>query len=142
MQGDDIGIGDALRRTAALVAQRNAAALTGHGVTLAESTLLRTLRSLGAVSPSGLAVEMGVTRGAVTKLIDRLRAKRLVVRVAAGRDDRRYQTIALTGAGAVLAAHLSDVIAASEGAILGRLTAAERRDLDRLLRATMAAARR
>ncbi|KQN25652.1 hypothetical protein ASE86_05425 [Sphingomonas sp. Leaf33] len=138
---EDVGsIGDTLRRAAAMVAQRSAAALTDREVTLAESVLLRTLRDLGAVSPSVLAARMGLTRGAVTRLVDRLRAKRLVVRAAAGRDDRRYQTIALTGAGAVLIGTLLERIDASEAAIFGRLTAAERRDFDHLLRTVIAAA--
>lgn len=132
-------IADTLRRAAASVAQRSAAALADQDVTLAESALLRTLRDLGAVSPSVLAAQMGLTRGAVTRLVDRLRAKRLVVRAAAGRDDRRYQTIALTGAGAVLVRTLSQRVEAADAAIFEVLTAAERRDLDRLLRAVIAA---
>ncbi len=48
--------------------------------------------------PSRLADEIGMTRGAITKLADRLIAKSLIVRKA-NRDDGRAQTLALTASG-------------------------------------------
>ena len=62
-----------------------------------DGTILRALHRMGAVPPSALAEACALTRGGVTRLVDRLRVRRLLVLAAAGGEDRRYQTIALTG---------------------------------------------
>src|SRR5690349_18140918 len=63
------------------------------GVTVAEWVLLRSLYGRTS-APSRLAREIGMTRGAVTKLADRLIAKDLLAR-RADPDDGRAQTLAL-----------------------------------------------
>lgn len=68
------------------------------GVTVAEWVVLRELYGNGSQSPSNLAERIGMTRGAASKLIERLEAKALVSRHGRS-DDRRYQDIALTAAG-------------------------------------------
>ncbi|SOB78598.1 DNA-binding transcriptional regulator, MarR family [Sphingomonas guangdongensis] len=92
---------------------RVSAAIAAERVSVAEWRLLSALHAAGAVPPSMLAETLGLTRGGTTRLIDRLRARRLVVRAGAGGTDRRYQTIALTGAGAVLVRHLAAGAAAA-----------------------------
>ncbi|MES2336843.1 MAG: MarR family transcriptional regulator [Pseudomonadota bacterium] len=126
-------LADHLRHAAARIARMQGATLAPHGVTLAEWMILRALYDAGAVAPSALAQACGLTRGAVTKLVDRLRAKRLLVRAAAGREDRRYQTIALTGAGATLVPVLATGIAAAEARAFAHLSEGERRALRDLL---------
>ena len=126
MDGSDQALATLLRRASLRVGQEQAAALSPHGVTLSEWTVLRGLYDLGATSPSALADACGLTRGAVTKLVDRLRAKRLVVRAAAGREDRRYQTIALTGAGANLVPVLAEIVAQAEARAFAGVEAADR----------------
>lgn len=116
------GLGELLRAAAARSMAALSQALAPQGITAAEYALLRALHQSGAVAPSALADTMGITRGAVTKLVDRLRAKRLLVRAAAGRADRRYQTIALTGAGASLMPTLARLADAAERASFARLT--------------------
>ena len=133
MEPLDASLAHRLRLASAHVSQVQAATLAPHGVTLAEWTTLRTLYALGAVAPSALADACGLTRGAVTKLVDRLRAKRLVVRAAAGREDRRYQTIALTGAGATLVPVLAGVVADAEARVFADLSADDRDDLSNAL---------
>ncbi|WP_294290171.1 MarR family transcriptional regulator [uncultured Sphingomonas sp.] len=130
----DDDLGALLHRAAALVAQRLSERLSDHGVTRAEWVLLALLHAEGAVPPSLLAARLGFTRGAVTKLIDRLRAKRFVVRTRAGHVDRRYQTIALTGAGAVLVPRLRAVVAACDAEVFGRLAREDHKVLERSLR--------
>ena len=112
-----------LRRAAALAAGQPGAT----GMTPAEARILRVLHETGTMAPSALAARLGVTRGAVTRLVDRLRAKRLVVRAAGGRADRRFQTIALTGAGALTAARMAPADP------FARLTPGERARLAALL---------
>ena len=71
--------------------------LLNSGVTVAEWVVLREMHGLEAIAPSMLADLTGMTRGAASKLVERLVAKRLVTRK--GRlDDRRFQEIALTPA--------------------------------------------
>ncbi|MBN2971319.1 MarR family transcriptional regulator [Roseomonas aeriglobus] len=137
----DSHLGFWLRQVSNHVSHRFAARLAEQGVTPAEWVLLRMLHDAGAVPPSALAERLGFTRGAITKLVDRLRAKRLVVRAGAGGADRRYQTIALTGAGAVLVPKLAAIADANDAETFGHLTAAERTTLDRLLRALVDRAR-
>jgi DNA-binding MarR family transcriptional regulator len=71
--------------------------LAAAGVTVAEWVVLRELYDSES-APSALADRLGMTRGAISKLAERLIEKELVVRhVNAG--DRRFQTLALTRQG-------------------------------------------
>lgn len=82
----------------------------GRGVTVAEWVLLREMFDANAANPSQLADRVGMTRGAVSKLIERLCRKKLAVRTFP-ECDRRYQTVELTPAGRRLVpvlAHLAD----------------------------------
>lgn len=126
-------LGPALRHTAHRVAQSEARLLAVHGVTPAESALLRALFDSGPAAPSALADRLGLTRGAVSKLVDRLRAKRLLVRAASGTADRRFQTVALTGGGAMLVPLLSEAAEKCETAMFGHLSASDRTRLAALL---------
>ena len=128
----EIGLGTLLRQAAGALAVAEARALREQGVTAAEAALLRELHAAGAVAPSVLAERLGMTRGGVTKLVDRLKAKQLLVR-AMGRGDRRMQTIALTGAGARLVPDLVTVTMRVERDVFGRLDAANRTALAKAL---------
>ncbi len=132
MESPERSLATMLRLAAGRLAVAEAAAFRAQGVTAAEALLLRELHAAGAVAPSVLADRMGMTRGAVTKLVDRLKAKQLLVR-AKGRGDGRMQTIALTGAGARLVPELDALAANLERAVFGRLDAAGRAGLVRAL---------
>src|ERR1700712_2256614 len=71
-----------------------------HGVTVAEWVVLRELLRLGTANPSQVADGLGIPRGAISKLVERLVTKGLVRRAAAGGGDKRFQSVALTSAGA------------------------------------------
>ena len=122
-----------LRRAAAHATRALAQALASSGITPAEWTLLHALHDGGAVAPSALADACGITRGAVTRLVDQLRAKRLVVRAGAGGADRRFQTIALTGAGARLIPDLVARAAVADAACFTWLAPRDRARLSALL---------
>src|SRR5271170_5663828 len=62
-----------------------------HGVTVAEWVVLRALFDAGQVNPSEIAQTLDMTRGAISKLVDRVVAKRLV-KCAVEKGDRRYQS--------------------------------------------------
>ncbi len=72
--------------------------LAGSGATVAEWVILREILQAGKTSPGRLATAIGLTRGAVSKLVDRLVRKELVSRTEAG-TDRRFQDVELTAAG-------------------------------------------
>ena len=82
-----------LRYVSNHVSQAFARKVEAHGVTVAEWVLMRQLLDEEALAPSRLAECMGMTRGAISKLADRLIAKSLLVRTADPQDGRA-QTLA------------------------------------------------
>jgi DNA-binding MarR family transcriptional regulator len=72
--------------------------LLASGVTVAEWVVMREMFDDEETSPGVLAEGIGMTRGGVSKLVDRLVTKKLVTRQERS-DDRRFQSIALTAAG-------------------------------------------
>ena len=103
------------------------------GVTVAEWVVLRELFDEQGMAPSDLAERLGMTRGAISKLIDRLVGKGLVARTA-GKKDRRYQSVALTREGQRLAPKLAALADQNDEEFFGDLSAAERETLMRLMR--------
>jgi DNA-binding MarR family transcriptional regulator len=82
--------------------------LLAFHVTVAEWVLLREMFDRERMAPSSLAEITGLTRGAVSKLVDRLVDKKLVKREFS-HDDRRFQSIALSLAGRRLVPTLAAV---------------------------------
>src|SRR5580700_3596520 len=80
--------------------------LSATGVTVAEWVVMREMFDDEETSPGVLAERIGMTRGGVSKLVDRLVSKKLVTRRERS-DDRRFQSIALTAAGRRLIPHLA-----------------------------------
>ena len=71
--------------------------LAAVGITVAEWVVLRELYDSES-APSVLADRLGLTRGAISKLADRLIAKDMIVR-RSNASDRRFQSLALTRKG-------------------------------------------
>ena len=131
----DLGahLGYWLRYVSNHVSQAFARKLAGQGVTVAEWALMRVLYDAGEIAPSTLATTMGLTRGAVTKLADRLTAKGLIARTASPTDGRA-QTLALTGPGRALIPDLAALADRNEAEFFDHIPAAERAALERLLK--------
>ena len=87
-----------LRMVSNSVSHGFARKLEAEDITVAEWVFMRKLFDADGVAPSRLAERMGMTKGAISKLADRLIAKRLVTRTASD-EDRRGQTLALTAEG-------------------------------------------
>lgn len=122
-----------LRMVSNAVSQDFARKVAGEGVTVAEWTFLRALHDVEAMAPSALADRMGMTRGAISKLADRLVEKGLVSRVD-DPDDRRAQSLSLTAGGrqkVPILARLADI---NDAEYFSALNAEERLALDRLLK--------
>ncbi len=107
--------------------------LGGREVTVAEWVLLRELHDADAVAPSRLADRLGMTRGAITKLADRLINKSLVTRKA-NPSDGRAQTLALTARGRRLVPELAALADRNDAEFFDHLTPEERKMMERILR--------
>lgn len=102
-------------------------------VTVAEWVVLRELYDRDTVVPSELAARLGMTRGAISKLVDRLSAKALVTRtISAG--DRRYQALSLTPAGRDLVPQLCALADQNDAEFFGHLVPAERAALEAVMK--------
>ena len=122
-----------LRMVSNAVSQSFARRVEAEGVTVAEWVFLRMLWDIDPVAPSLLAGRMGMTKGAISKLADRLIGKALVER-RADPVDGRAQILSLTAAGRALVPRLADLADVNDAAFFGTLSPEDRNDLERLLR--------
>ena len=134
----DDHLGYWLRTVSNAVSQGFARRIEGAGATVAEWVFLRTLYDGDGVAPSVLAVRMGMTRGAISKLADRLIEKRLVARLPHPQDGRA-QSLALTPAGRALVPRLGEIADANDATFFAALTPDERSGLRGLMRKIAAA---
>lgn len=125
-----------LRYVSNHVSHAFAARVAAQGITVAEWVVLRALYGKEPTQPSRLADELGMSRGAITRLADRLIGKSLLVREASP-DDGRAQTLALTSKGEALVPELAAQADANDDAFFDHLTPEERRTMERLLRRTV-----
>jgi DNA-binding MarR family transcriptional regulator len=102
--------------------------LHDSGVTAAEWVVLREMYGQEEMSSSEVAERIGMTRGAISKLVDRLVGKALVTRQDR-RDDRRFQDIALTPAGQRLVPSLAALADQNDEEFFHPLSAKERETL-------------
>jgi DNA-binding MarR family transcriptional regulator len=107
--------------------------IAARGVTAAEWVVLRTLLDEAAMAPSTLAERLGMTRGAISKLADRLAAKALIARTA-DRNDGRSHRLALTAKGRRLAPHLAALADANDAEFFGHLSTGERAAIEAAMR--------
>jgi DNA-binding MarR family transcriptional regulator len=122
-----------LRYVSNHVSQAFARKVETHGVTVAEWVLMRQLLEVEALAPSRLAECMGMTRGAVSKLAERLIAKSLLVRTA-NPEDGRAHTLSLTRAGRSMVPKLAALADANDAEFFDHLAAKDRAALLSLLR--------
>lgn len=94
--------------------------LAARGVTVAEWVVLRELYEQESIAPSALAHRLGMTRAAISKLADRLLAKKLIARQTGG-TDRRFQALALTADGRALVPALASLADANDAEFFGHL---------------------
>ena len=129
----DTHLGYWLRMVSNAVSQSFARKVEREGVTVAEWVFLRALYDAGRVAPSRLAEGMAMTKGAVSKLADRLLEKSLIER-RSNPDDKRAHTLALNGNGRALVPRLAALADKNDEEFFGTLTPDERRQLAQLLR--------
>jgi len=99
--------------------------LLASGVTVAEWVVMREMFDDEETSPGVLAERIGMTRGGVSKLVDRLVTKKLAARRNRS-DDRRFQSIALTAAGRRLLPQLAALADQNDEEFFHSLSSGER----------------
>jgi DNA-binding MarR family transcriptional regulator len=99
--------------------------LLESGVTVAEWVVMREMFDEDETSPGVLAERIGMTRGGVSKLVDRLVGKNFATRQERA-DDRRFQSIALTAAGLRLVPQLAALADRNDEEYFRPLSARER----------------
>ncbi|MGE4218368.1 MAG: MarR family winged helix-turn-helix transcriptional regulator [Alphaproteobacteria bacterium] len=129
----DAHLGYWLRYVSNHVSHAFARKLAQRGVTTAEWVVMRALYDRVSLSPSALAEALGMTRGAITKLADRLVAKSLLRRERV-RGDQRYQALLLTPDGRDLVPDLAALADANDAEFFGHLAPAERSALETALK--------
>ncbi|MCW0199877.1 MarR family winged helix-turn-helix transcriptional regulator [Sphingopyxis sp.] len=123
-----------LRMVSNAVSQEFARAVADEGVTVAEWVMLRSLYDNSAVAPSALASKMGMTRGAISKLADRLLEKELIERTG-NPDDKRGHRLSLSDAGVEKVPVLARLADENDAAFFAVLSRKEHEGLRRLLHA-------
>ena len=107
--------------------------LSSKKVTVAEWTMLWVLEGEQPIAPSLLALRMGMSRGAISKLAERLIQKSLVVRKV-HKEDGYDQALELAPKGKRLFPALYALAQETEAEFFDRLSFADRGHLDRIVR--------
>jgi len=85
------------------------------------------------MTPSEVADRIGMTRGAVSKIADKLVQRGLVAREAS-KVDRRYQALQLTSAGEELVPKLAALADKNDAEFFGHLTTEEKELLTEMMK--------
>lgn len=127
-------IGYQLRCISNAVSYSFAEKLGIYNITVAEWVILREMYSKKneIISPSTIAELTGLSRGAVSKLIDRLVHKKLVLRSEA-KTDRRYQEIKLQACANEIVPKLATIADENDHYFFSVLSSKEQNQLKQLL---------
>ena len=122
-----------MRMVSNAVSQEFARKVSGEDVTVAEWSFMRALYDREPTPPSVLAERMGMTKGAISKLAERLIAKGLVDRTES-QEDKRAHSLSLTTEGRAKIPVLASLADENDAEFFGVLTKEEHETLDRILR--------
>lgn len=121
-----------MRRVSNHVSGAFAKALASQNASVAEWVVLSRLGERSSL-PSELADALGLTRGAISKILDKLEAKAWICR-SPHPEDSRMQVVTLTGSGRRSLAELAAIADRNDEAFFGALDGRDRRRLARVLR--------
>ncbi|MFG1351589.1 MarR family winged helix-turn-helix transcriptional regulator [Xanthobacter autotrophicus] len=122
-----------MRMVSNAVSQAFARKVETEGVTVAEWSFMRALYNRDPTPPSVLANRMGMTKGAISKLADRLLAKGLIERTESA-NDKRAHSLSLTRQGKAKIPALASLADRNEVEFFGVLTKEQHETLDRILK--------
>ena len=126
-------IGYWLRRVSAHVQGASARVLQTRHTSVAEWVVLCLILERPGITPGELAESLTMTRGAVSKIIDKLETKNWVAR-SAKPGDGRVQLLFLTRRGSQIHPQLAEMLDQTQRKIFDRLEGDERAALRRLLK--------
>src|ERR1700722_947790 len=121
-----------LRRVSNAVSGAFARALQEKRTSVAEWVLLRELYERGQTAPGELAESLGLTRGAVSKIFDKLDAKGWI-QTEAKEGDSRFRLLSLTRAGRRSLPVLAEIADQNDARYFNCLSAREKSTLRELL---------
>ncbi len=121
-----------LRRVSNTVSGTFARALQEKQTSVAEWVLLRELHERGQTAPGELADCLGLTRGAVSKIVDKLDAKGWI-QTQAKESDSRFRLLSLTRAGRRNLPVLAEIADQNDARYFDCLSATEKKNLRKLL---------
>ncbi|MGY4827057.1 MarR family winged helix-turn-helix transcriptional regulator [Sphaerotilaceae bacterium SBD11-9] len=108
-------------------------AMLASGVSVTEWVALRTLYGQGESTHAALMASLGMTKGAISKVITRLQQKALLER-AAHSENARAQVLRLTAAGRALVPKLARQADQNDERFFGHLSDKQRAQLATLLK--------
>ncbi len=134
ISGLEAHVGYWLRYVSNHVSQGFKEKVEGRGVTVAEWVVMRAMYDAEeGMNPSEVARRLGMTRGAISKLADRLVGKGFAV-CDVQAQDRRYQMLTLTKAGKELVPVLAKLADENDAEFFEGLSDSERTGLVGLLK--------
>jgi DNA-binding MarR family transcriptional regulator len=125
-----------LRYVSNAVSAEFARRVEAEGVTVSEWVAMRVLFDHDEMQPRELAAAMGMTKGPVSRLVERLLAKKLIARRAHD-SDGRAQIVRLTTAGRGLVPRLASLADANDAEFFAHFSDAEKRALVDAMRRTV-----
>ena len=128
----DAHLGYWLRRVSNHVSGEFKRALQTRHTSVAEWVVLCHVHEQPGITPGELAASLALTRGAVSKIIDKLEAKGWITG-ATKTDDNRVRLFSLTRQGARILPELRQIADRNDEAFFGVLRETERAALQRLL---------
>ena len=128
----DAHLGYWLRRVSNHVSGEFKRALQARHTSAAEWVVLCHVHEQPGITPGELAAALALTRGAVSKIIDKLEAKRWITG-ATKADDNRVRLFSLTRKGSHVLPELRQIADRNDEVFFGVLRDAERATLQRLL---------
>ncbi|HWA30673.1 MAG TPA: MarR family transcriptional regulator [Rhizomicrobium sp.] len=112
--------------------------LAAQGISVAEWVVLRLVHGDATTLPaSAIAEAAGMTRGAISKIVDKLEARDLLERKPLPQDGRA-QILKLTAKGARLVPALAELADQNDAEFFDHLTAKERETMLRILKGIVA----
>ena len=132
ISGIEAHLGFWLRRVSNTVSNSFARSLKDRQVSAAEWVLLRELYERGKATPKEMVETLTMTRGAVSKIVDKLEAKSWIA-VGSTPSDGRVQVLSLTRSGRRVAPILARIADQNDERFFHCLTEGERDVLRQLL---------
>ncbi len=108
-------------------------ALQKRNISVAEWVAISELAARAELTPGRLAAAMGMTRGAISKVLDKLAAKKLISRAVSPLDSR-VQLLSLTGQARRLLPQLTSIADDNDRHFFAGLSLDEQASLRQLLR--------